>query len=201
MVTNVTKEWLLGENANAGITGVGSGTPSLGSGSTIFSGAIFPAGHVLQVVSTQSNSRSGYSNTQQSSTTWQDLMSLSITPSATSSKVLVTVCMAVGVDNYAWSGRILQAGATVSDHIGLSASSGSRTPITFSTTPYSGNDDEVATASYTGLFSPSSTSAVTYKVQGVGRAVAWSFNRGEDATDSYDRCDSVSTITLMEIKG
>ena len=37
MPINVTKNWLLGENANAGISGVGSGTPSLGSGST-FSG-------------------------------------------------------------------------------------------------------------------------------------------------------------------
>ena len=44
MPINVTKKWLLGENANAGISGVGSGTPSLGSGST------FPAGIMLQTV-------------------------------------------------------------------------------------------------------------------------------------------------------
>ena len=192
-------------NAITGTTGVGSqaGSPITLSGdtATLGSGAIFPAGHVLQVVSTQSNSRAGYSNTQQSSTTWQDLMSLAITPSATSSKVLVTVCIAVGVDNYAVSLRILQNNSTVSDHIGLSASSGSRTPITLGVNPYTSNDDEVVTGSYTGLFSPSSTSAVTYKVQGVGRAAAWSFNRGEDGTNTYDRCDAVSTITLMEIKG
>lgn len=43
MPTNVTKNWLLGENANAGISGVGSGTPSLGSGAT------FPTGMPIKV--------------------------------------------------------------------------------------------------------------------------------------------------------
>tara|TARA_B100001029_G_C15063887_1_gene461506 strand:- start:3856 stop:4416 length:561 start_codon:yes stop_codon:yes gene_type:complete len=174
-------------------TQTGTGEPNL------MSNVVFPAGHILKVISTQSNARSGYSNLQYNS--WQDLLSLAITPSATSSKVLVTASIACGVDNYGCSFRILQDGSTVSDHIGLSASSGSRTPITFSTIPYSVNDDEVATASYTGLFSPSSTGAVTYKVQGAGRAVSWSWNRGEDATDTSDRADAVSTLTLMEIKG
>ena len=51
MVTNVTKEWLLGEsgtdgaNANVGITGVGSGSPK-------YHNANFPAGMVLNVQST-----------------------------------------------------------------------------------------------------------------------------------------------------
>ena len=109
---------------------------------------------------------------------------------------MVHTSVAVGVEGYGWSGRILQNGSTVSDHLG---SSSSRTAITFSCVPYAANDDEVATANYTGLFSPSSTSEVTYKVQGAGRAVAWSWNRGEDATDTSDRANSVSTLTLMEV--
>ena len=48
MVTNVTKEWLLGEsgtdgaNANVGITGVGSGSPK-------YHNTNFPAGMIVQV--------------------------------------------------------------------------------------------------------------------------------------------------------
>ena len=56
MPTNVTKKWLLGENANAGISGVGSGAPSLGSGSTfsgtanLSSSSTFPTGMMIQIV-------------------------------------------------------------------------------------------------------------------------------------------------------
>ena len=168
------------------------------SGSDWKWGSSVPAGTVLQVVSTQSNSMAAYTNTMSSTTpTWQDLLSLDITPTATSSKVLVSTSIACGVDTYSVSFRILQAGSTVSDHLGASSS---RTPTTFGAVPYASNDDEFVTVSYTGLFSPSSTSAVTYKVQGVARASNWSFNRCEDTNDSYDRANAVSSITLMEIK-
>ena len=170
------------------------------SGSAWSWGSGVPAGTVLQVVSTETNSRATYSNFFATTTAWQDLMSLSITPSAESSKVLVLVSCAVGTNSLGWAGRILQAGSTVADHLG-SPTSSSRTHITFGTVPYAVNDDEIATANYTGLFSPSSTSAVEYKVQGAGRGDSWSFNRCEDGTDSYGRADAVSTLTLMEIQG
>ena len=57
MVTNVTKEWLLGEsgtdgaNANVGITGVGSGSPKYHSiPKETLSASTFPTGHIIQTV-------------------------------------------------------------------------------------------------------------------------------------------------------
>ena len=194
-ITNIRDQ----ANANSAITIASDGQITVNQNNptvTLGSNATFPAGHVLQVVSTEDNSMAGYSNLQHSS--FQDLISLAITPSATSSKILLHVSIAGGVNAYGVSYRILQNGSTVADHLG---SSTSRTAITFGLVPYASNDDEVATASYIGLFSPSSESAVTYKIQGAGRASDWSYNRGEDATNTSDRANAVSTLTLMEIKG
>ena len=92
MVTNVTKEWLLGEsgtdgaNANVGITGVGSGSPKYHSiPKETLSASTFPTGHVIQVTF-------GFHSTEVGSTnnTYKDTgFTATITPSSTSSKIAI----------------------------------------------------------------------------------------------------------------
>jgi hypothetical protein len=138
------------------------------------------AGKVLQVVS------STYStSTNLTGTTYTDTgLSLSITPSATTSKILVVISQqavfgtgsANNIDGYL---QLLRGSTSISDRQrswradGIVAQVGS-------------------TVSFTYLDSPSTTSATTYKTQA-------RLTTGGDGRTLYLQNDGVSTITLMEI--
>jgi hypothetical protein len=155
------------------------------------------AGSVLQVVNVTTNGTSGFNNGVDGS--YVDLFSATITPKFANSKILVTASVTVGTTNWGVVLRILQNGSTVSDHYGLGGDQ--RTAHTFATVPYAANDDETSTASYCGLFSPATTSPVTYKIQGGARSSTnWAFNRSQDSpSTNSSRSRGISSIVLQEI--
>lgn len=154
--------------------------------------ALLPAGSVLQVVSTTKTdvfSLSGHTNT------WVDItgFSVSITPSSTSSKILVTGYVAGGATAQVTQVYRLRRGET---NIAIGSSS---TTIR--------NDNEAPNvaarawhhAPFSYLDSPSTTSATTYKLQIYDTSISSPtqyVNRNGDTGS-----DAVSTITVMEIAG
>ena len=177
MPINVTKNWLLGENANAGISGVGSGTPSLGSGSTISSGATFPAGHVLRVFHKTSTA----DITVTSGTTIVTGCTQTLTPLSNTSKFLIS---------HSFSGRYNSGSDTVF-HVDIyyegSAIGGKTNLNNFST----GNVNFPVSGSGSFLHSPSTASEITYDIR-----LKLFFGSG-----SCTLTGECSQMTIMEIAG
>ncbi len=178
---------------NGTITGLSVGGLPDGTvdADTLASGA---GGKVLQVVSTTK------SDTWDSTTaSWVDVtgMSVNITPSATSSKILVTLNMMIsqtGTTNRAYI-RLVRDSTAI--HIGDSA--GSRQQGT-AWVRGEGTSYTVENFSVTYLDSPSSTSALTYKAQGgVFNSAGMAVNRDGDNSDGTWNLRGASTITVMEI--
>ena len=183
---------------------VADAIPRTGHTGTIdFSDATFtpPAGHVMQVLQATSNAQQTFSSGSPDNQTFHDIsgLSLSITPSATTSKILINASVHVGGKGNAYSpalgifrgttkiGAGLESGIddfgvyTSSRSFGLYESSSQ--PIVF-------------------LDSPSSTSALTYKIRinnnGGGTYPAY-VNRAENANDWNG--NPLSVLTLWEIAG
>jgi hypothetical protein len=131
------------------------------------------------------------------STSYVDItgLSVSITPSSATNKVLVMMTVQGAGDLAASTmGLQLMRGATA---IGIGDSAGSRRQA--STNAYSaGNDAE--SMSITFLDSPATTSATTYKIQGVTFGAGTFFiNRSEGDNNNAEYGRFASTITVMEI--
>ncbi len=148
-------------------------------------------GKVLQVLSATKTDTSTVATT-----TWTDVGSLSvaITPSATSSKILVTVAGCgnggPGVD---WAPIRLVRDSTA---IAIGDSATSRTQV--STSMYDNDSGNLVTFAINYLDSPSTTSATTYKVQWRHLSTGTMyFNRSSGDTTNAMR--GTSTITVMEI--
>lgn len=165
---------------------------STGAGSPPAFEAIPGGGKVLQVLST--NKTDTYTN---SSGAWADVTGLSqaITPSASSSKILVILGMFVGNggSNELTFSRLMR-GSTA---IAIGDASGSRTRLSAEsgeTTDYTSK-----TVSVTYLDSPSTTSATTYKAQ------IWDFgntayvNRVGNNSNQARFFTGFSSITCIEI--
>jgi hypothetical protein len=155
-------------------------------------------GKVLQVVSAAKTDT--FSTT---GATFVDItdLSVSITPSSTSSKIMIiSSIMASASSVSATIMTRLMRGATA---IGIGDASGSRTRVTWGTDNYTGSNLNIS-ISLTFLDSPSTTSATTYKVQ-----LAETRASGDTAFINRDGADSsdvqvprgISTITVMEIAG
>jgi len=131
-------------------------------------------GKVLQVVSTKHTTP-----TTINSTTFQNTnLMLSITPSSTSSKILVMVTASVGGDDYANAylyGGLFRDGTELFEILGQRDQSNA----------FGGG------MSMTYLDSPSTTSSTTYKFRGRANNSAMDFR--------YNYVGGQSTITLMEI--
>ena len=157
-------------------------------------------GKVLQVIQTVKSDTFSTS-----STSFTDItgMSATITPSSTSSKILVIVSFgALGHSSTVSSAYRLMRGATpvgVGDSVGSRPQASMKATYTSSTTHADGGH----TFHY--LDSPSTTSATTYKVQmgvqGSGYSVringTWAYSDGSDLLYAT----TMSSITLMEIAG
>ena len=161
-------------------TGNGSGTIALQNQLSGMTTASLPSGSVLQVVNF-----SVADTTQSTSATWADTSTtLAITPSSTSSKILVQANIN-GLDTSAANTyqafRLDRSGTTLIQFEGQAG--------------YTNNADvnSVGSSSTSYLDSPSSTSAVTYKVQMRNAPATGTVYIGASA--------SISTITLMEIQG
>ena len=166
----------------------------------IASGHVLNApGHILQIV--QGTKTDTF--TSNSQTTFVDIgLSVAITPSSASSKVLIAyrVCTGIVSGGYGCS-LILVRGST---NIALGDAEGSRTRVT--SHAQSGNSGAAGYQIYYQaqdfLDSPSTTSATTYKLTARGwNSSAGNFYINRSATDSNTASHSraISTITAMEV--
>ena len=147
---------------------------------------------VLQVVSTTKTD-----TFTTSSTSFTDItgMSVSITPSSSSSKILVVSSIngAHSPSNNDSFVRLLRGSTPIS----IGDASGSRTPATFQM--QAGQTNWTITGSVIFLDSPATTSATTYKLDCRVTSNSMYINRSENDADAAGRARTASTITVMEI--
>jgi len=152
-------------------------------------------GKILQVVST---TKTDVFSTTTSSNTWFEITNLSatITPSSTSSKILVLFSVNWG-SSTASSGqfRLIRGGSAIA--IGDADGTRQRTTISNysvgSSTGHNQSDTKIH------LDSPSTTSATEYKIEGANENGTFYLNRtGRDGTGGADG-RSISSITLIEV--
>ncbi len=155
------------------------------------------AGEIIQVVSTAKTDTFSLST----GATWTDItgLSVSITPSSASNKILVMYNVSIGSNGTAGYGFTkLLRGAT---DIFIGASPGSRISASSSGTSSDAGSEFKDSVMY--LDSPSTTSSTTYKVQAyaqVGTGVIY-VNRSYNDTDNSAHTRTASSITVMEVKG
>ena len=157
---------------------------------------VFPTGHVLQVFSTTMTVPS----TLNPGSAWVDIsgLTVNITPSSTSSKVLITgIVSVIGRDGYNNAGlRVLRNGSETGYQ---GDSSGSRSRA-FSSIVGDKTNDATGEHAMNYLDSPSSTSVLTYKVQTKSNNVVY-INRSYSNADNANQYIVASTITVMEMAG
>jgi hypothetical protein len=177
---------------NTTISGLGVGGLPAGTvnATTLAAGAArtnFGAGAALQVVQTLKTNAQSFSNTT------QDIMSVTITPSSVSSKILLMWGINAWQNGHA---NFIAFRNSTAVHIG--DASGSRTRATHEM--HSLNNDQQN--NYFGMLldSPNTTSAVTYKI--TGRAfnnVTLKINEPGTTQDRAQNTRTASSITVMEI--
>ncbi len=186
---------------DGGTDAISVGTYGQSTITQIHSASKFPTGHILQVQSLTLSS--AQEKTSPTANTWYDIPSftLNITPSATSSKVMVMAVLNIGTDNSMETIIKLIRGST---DLSVGDAAGSRTRASAGTRENAA-DMDYATANLVinYLDSPSSTSAVTYKVawQNPYNTTNMYLNRTFQDNDDNDRIRTASTITLMEVAG
>jgi hypothetical protein len=163
--------------------------------------ANMPVGSVLQVVQAVETATLSGTNLA-SSNSWGTALSASITPSSSSSKILVMYSLAA---SYGTTGDPqlcfrLARGATAI-FIGNAAGSRIQATIGYMSTP-DRNGMMCIAGSY--LDSPSTTSSTTYNAQLASRGTTassgpWYLNRGSDDSDVSERQRGASSVILMEI--
>ena len=165
------------------------------------------AGKILQVISGEKGSTFTGTSVVDNGGYFIDVTgySATITPSSTSSRILVMVHAYVGqttvASGYQQSLRIKQG----TRYPFLGTSEGSRPVTSARVNNYTGNTYAMMNISGSWIDSPSSTSALTYQVQigGYGSAPIVYLNRQETFQAAVSNFDTIplSTITLMEIAG
>jgi hypothetical protein len=158
-----------------------------------------PTGSVLQVK--QAYKTDIFSTTANSDTDITGL-SVPITPSSTSSKILVTSNISGFSHNGLGGGLCIKRDST---KIGLADTSGSRARTSFSGDLYTGDAAGTGQMHFNAvacfLDSPSSTSALTYKITAQCNGNTLNINHEETDSDGNDTTRCVSHITVMEIAG
>jgi hypothetical protein len=153
----------------------------------------FPAGTVLQIVSTTKTD--AWSNTTQNA--WNDVtgLSVSITPSSSANRILVS-----GQLSYAASSNLYFRLVRGSTAIAVGDTAGSRISCTGASGYNFGDGNVGENATFQFLDSPSATTSTTYKIQVYGFSIAQFVNRVVTDTDSTVSPRNVSTITVTEVK-
>jgi hypothetical protein len=164
------------------------------------SGTRLPTGSVLQVVSTTKTDTSSGTNLM-SSDSWSSVLSVSITPTSSSNKILVMYNVDFGGSLANGDSSVVTRLVRNSTAIAIGDASGSRKQTTTGT-GYPGRSDLHGNQNVSFLDSPATTSSTTYAVQfalrGAGSGT-WYCNRSLDDGNSIETCRAVSTITVMEI--
>jgi hypothetical protein len=163
------------------------------------SGAWAPAGTVVQVVSVIKTDTASTG-----STSWSDIsgLSASITPTSSSSKILIFLNVTGGNNNGGGAVKLLR---NTTDIAIATTGTGSQTNAAFGNYFDNGDNNSMRGHGLSFLDSPSTTSAVTYKTQfrlGISGS-GWLFyvNRAFGNDDAGYSIKTVSSITLMEIAG
>ena len=159
-------------------------------------------GSVLQVVST---TKTDIFTANVAATSFAAVTGLTatITPSSTSSKILVVTVVNSSQDVHHGTAvtRLTRNGTPV----GIGDAAGNRTRATSAQSGgIVGNDAGIAGASSNFLDSPATTSALDYGVEVFNHGFsteAVNVNKAEDDSDASSRLRTVSTITLMEVAG
>ena len=183
---------------------LGTGT-TIGTGATIGSGAslanaIFPAGHVLQVLTTAKTDV--YSTSTSAGTFYNPTgLSVAITPVSTSSKILVMCSLFIGTSStYELACKIQKTISASTSDVLVGDSSGSVSRAMF-TRRLSGARDSSSSTMIV-LDSPNTTSEITYKpaitVEG---GVTIYLNKTQGQADVNHDYNGASQITVMEIAG
>jgi len=152
-------------------------------------------GKINQVVQTHNTTLS-----QMSSSSFADVsgMSVAITPSASNSKILITVSLYAGQNGNSVAFFKLLRGSTV---IGSGADAGNRVGCNFSFGVDGGDGhSQVHSNSYSYLDSPSTTSETTYKIQGASyNNATLTFNKTPNDADHVTSARCTSVITAIEV--
>ena len=167
-------------------------------GNTTVPSAKMPAGSILQVkTATKTTSQSNASTN-----SFSDIsdLSQSITPSSTSSKILVlcSISLSATQDSTGRSFRFVRG----STHIG-GGSEGSRKSVNFFCSPMSADTNMSGAVSYHYYDSPSTTSATTYKVQmtGYNSTITTYINTNQSRNGNVYDDIAMSQLTLIEVQG
>ena len=120
-----------------------------------------------------------------------------ITPSSNSSKILIMVSLTYGCRNTTYKARIKRGNTTILQ----GDSSVSRQPGTFGL-GFVTDENQADVATFVGVDSPATTSAVTYKLFFINdNNVSLFINRSSNDRDDDVGGRHVSSFTLMEITG
>jgi len=156
-------------------------------GDNTFASAGATAGQVIQVVSTTKTDTFGSTSDSFTDVTG---LSVSITPSSSSNKILIISNFYTSVSGT--SRVVLYNLVRNSTNILQPSSSGQ------SAGNFTGASNDLQSISMNFLDSPSSTSSVTYKIQGKGNATDFTWYVGRRSGNDWF---TPSTITALEIKG
>jgi hypothetical protein len=154
------------------------------------------AGAVLQVQ--QSVLTSVFSSS--STGSWVSTgLSVSITPSSTSSRIFIMLQLSTGQSTSMWatSWGVARNGTPIGGGV---STSGAPANVWIATDSYV-SDNQLFGLSMNFLDSPATTSAITYLVQYYGEGNTGYLNRSLNQGSSINQCSGSSTITVMEIAG
>jgi hypothetical protein len=156
-------------------------------------------GVIIQVISTATSAK--FSESVASAEYSGDVMTLSITPQSTSNKILCIASLNVGLNANEQIGAILVRNSTIIDDY-RGASDGIRGRWGPSGSTGNANQPENLAMNY--LDSPSTTSAITYRIRlgggwGGGGNETIMLNRTNDTSNETYRPRTTSSFTLMEV--
>ena len=187
-------------NANLASSGTASSTTYLRGDRTW---ASLPGlGKILQVVTNTTSTQATYSTASYQVITQ---LNTSITPSSTSSRILILLSMTIGVQANAYAfAKFTRNGSDISGALG-SPTGSSPTAATFEMLINLGSGG-LSQHAYNNNFhyvdSPSTTSSTTYSVAVKGQQTSTQtvyFNRAETPNGDANNIAGVSSITLLEI--
>lgn len=181
----------LSGNANVTSTLTVNGVTGLADGD-------LPTGSILQVVSATKTDTFSTSTTGFTDITG---LSVSITPTSSSSKILVMWNVDFGHSSTSTGVvfRMVRDATPISigDQVGSNRNRGTSAMFTL----YSNTNNTTSNRSGSYLDSPSTTSSTTYKAQGSITGGTYYINRTGEYNDQAYESTGVSTITVMEIAG
>jgi hypothetical protein len=166
----------------------------------VYSNAWKPVGSVLQVVSTAKTDTFSAAIADGAFSSNVTGLEATITPSSTSSKVLVTVAITIARSDARPIGFMrLMRGATA---VGIADADASRPRLSHGFFSADSLGLNMSQNTFQFLDSPATTSATTYGVQLYGLGpFTFLVNRSQDDTNGTTGHRTVSTITVMEVAG